>query len=73
MKMWNGRSEATHKSTYLKQDKFQPMNPGEPPGRYGLFTEATGKKYPMVTIYHALCNVESWNLVPEHFFKIYID
>jgi hypothetical protein len=71
--MCSGRSEATHKSTYLKQDKFQPMNPGEPPARYGLITDATGKKYLMVTIYHALYNVESWNLVQEHFSKIYID
>lgn len=59
---------------YLKRDKALPMSPGEPLARYGIIDDkATGNRYLVVTMHHALYDGESWNMVQEHFSSLFAD
>jgi amino acid adenylation domain-containing protein len=59
---------------YLKHDKALPMSPGEPLARYGMVDDkATGNRYLVVTMHHALYDGESWNMVQEYFSSLFAD
>jgi amino acid adenylation domain-containing protein len=59
---------------YLKHDKALPMSPGEPLARYGMIDDkATGNRYLVITMHHALYDGESWNMVQEHFSSLLAD
>jgi amino acid adenylation domain-containing protein len=59
---------------YLKDDKALPMSPGGPLARYGMVDDkATGNKYLVVTVHHALYDGESWSMVQEHFSSLFTD